>query len=230
MNIINKIWRKVRRVRIVYYSMVFNFKVLPFKMAIKFPFYIYVKPIILSNSGHLLIDAPIRKGMIRIGRQRTPIRPPESFIWKNKGKIVFKGNCRMGHGMMIQTGKEGYLEFGDETAFNCGCKIASDKSIIFHYKARISWDCQFYDTDFHPVIDTIRNRILKMEAPIIIGDNVWIGHNVIVSKGVKLASYTIVSSGSVVKNKFTTPNCIISGNPATTIDEGYKPVFDNLGY
>ena len=217
-----------RKIKTMYYSVVFNFKVLPLKMALKFPFYVYEKPVVLSNSGKIIINPPIRKGMIRIGRQRTPIRMPESIIWRNRGTIVFKGCCRMGHGMLIQTNTDGFLEFGDQTAFNCGCKIVCDKSIIFDYKARISWDCQFYDTDFHPIVDTIRNKPLKLTIPITIGDNVWIGHNVIVSKGVKLASYTIVSSGSVVKNKFTSPNCIIAGNPARTIDEGYKPVFDDL--
>lgn len=221
---------KMENIKLILYSIFFNFRVLPFKQAIKFPFYIYSKPMILSNEGDVLIEGPIRKGMIRIGKQRTPIRPPERIIWRNRGTIIFKGNCRMGHGMLIQTNKGGRLEIGEQTAFNCGCKIVCDKSIIFDYKARVSWDCQFYDTDFHPIVDTIRNKSLKTAVPITIGDNVWIGHNVIVSKGVKLASYTIVSSGSVIKNKFTSPNCIIVGNPATTIDEGYKPVFDDLDY
>lgn len=67
-----------------------------------------------------------------------------------------------------------------------------------------------------------------MLSPIIIGEKVWIGHNVIVSKGVKLADEIIVSSGSVVKKSFSTPNCIIAGNPAEMIDEGYKPNFKNF--
>ncbi len=166
--------------------------------------------------------------MVQIGRQRTPILPQRSFVWKSIGTVVFKGRCRLGHHMLIQVDKDGYLEFGDQTALNTGSRIVCQKKIIFKYKARTSWDCQFYDTDFHPVIDLVRNKPIKMMAPIEIGEKVWIGHNVIVSKGVKLADEIIVSSGSVVKKSFTTPNCIIGGNPAIEIDEGFKPNFEDF--
>ena len=166
--------------------------------------------------------------MIKLGVQRTPLLPAHSFVWKNEGTIVFKGKCRFGHHVMIQVREGGRLEFGDQTALNTGSRIVCQKEIIFKYKARTSWECQFYDTDFHPVIDLVRNKPIKMRAPIIIGEKVWIGHNVIVSKGVKLADEIIVSSGSVVKNSFTTPNSIIAGNPAIMIDEGYKPDFKNF--
>jgi len=168
--------------------------------------------------------------MIRIGRQRTPLCRESVFLWRNEGTIVFKGLCRMGHHMMIMVKPNAYLEFGDQTAFNAGCRIGVYKKIVFGYKSRTSWDCQFYDTDFHPVIDLVRGKPLKMTVPVMIGDDTWIGHNVIVCKGVKLANGIIVSSGSIVKNSFSTPNCIIAGNPAEMVDEGYKPVFKDLDY
>lgn len=213
----------------LYYSIYFNLKVLPFKQAVKLPFHVLVKPTIICNTGKIQIDAPnISRYMIKLGRQRTPISQPQDFIIKNRGTIVFKGKCRLGHHMLIQVGKGGYLEFGDQTALNTGSRVVCSKQIIFKYKARSSWDCQFYDTDFHPIIDMVRNKPIKMNAPIIIGENVWIGHNVIISKGVKLADGIIVSSGSVVKNSFSSPNSIISGNPAEIIDDGYKVELEDL--
>lgn len=213
----------------LFYSIYFNFKVLPFRQAMYLPFYCNVWPTILKNTGIVKIEAANKhRFMIRIGAQRTPIYPARSFVWRNEGTIVFKGKCRLGHHMMIKVTKNGYLELGDQTALNTGSRIVCQKEIIFKYKARTSWECQFYDTDFHPVIDMVRNKPIKMLSPIIIGEKVWIGHNVIVSKGVKLADEIIVSSGSVVKKSFTTPNCIIAGNPAEIVDEGYKPNFKNF--
>lgn len=213
----------------IYYSIYFNLKVLPIKQAIKLPFLVFVKPTILRNTGKIIIDAPrIRSCMITLGKQRTPISLPREFILKNSGTIVFKGKCRLGHHMLIQVDREGYLEFGDQTALNPGSRIVCQKKIVFKHKARTSWECQIYDTDFHPVFDMIRNKPLRMCSPIIIGEKVWIGHNVIISKGVKLANNIIVSSGSVVKKSFSTPNCIIAGNPAEMIDEGFKAEFENL--
>lgn len=213
----------------LYYSIYFNFKVLPFKQALKLPFHVLVKPTIVCNTGKILIDAPkVSRYMIQLGRQRTPISQPRDFILKNRGTIVFKGKCRLGHHILIQVDRGGYLEFGDQTGLNTGSRVVCRKEIVFKYKARISWECQFYDTDFHPVIDMVRNKPIKMNAPIIIGENVWIGHNVIISKGVKLADGIIVSSGSVVKKSFSTPNSIISGNPAEMVDDGYKADFPDL--
>lgn len=211
------------------YSLYFNLKVLPFKQAIHMPFSCYVKPTVMKNSGKVIIDSEdINRFMIKIGVQRTPILLPKVFIWKNEGTIVFKGKCRFGHHMMIQVRKGGYLEFGDQTALNSGSRIVCQNRIVFKYKARSSWDCQFYDTDFHPLIDLVRDKPIKMKAPIEIGEKVWIGHNVIISKGVKLADEVIVSSGSVVKKSFMTPNCIVAGNPAEMIDDGYKPNFEDF--
>lgn len=226
-----KIFRylRLRTILSFYYSLYFNFRVLPFNQAIRLPFHVYVKPTIICNTGKIIIDSPqISKYMISLGRQRTPISNPRDFILTNRGTIVFKGKCRLGHHMMIQVREGGYLEFGDQSALNTGSRIVCQQKIIFQYKARTSWDCQFYDTDFHPVIDMVRNKPIKMRSPIIIGERVWIGHNVIISKGVKLADGIIVSSGSVVKKSFSTPHSIISGNPAEMVDDGYKVDFEDL--
>ena len=212
-----------------YYSVYFNFRFLPFSQAKKLPIKVLVKPTLLRTSGKIIIDAPkISYGMICFGKQRTPISLPKEFIIKNLGTIVFKGKCRLGHHMLIQVGAKGYLEFGDQTALNPGSRIVCQEKIIFKYKARTSWECQIYDTDFHPVIDMVRNKPIRMTSPIIIGERVWIGHNVIISKGVKLADDIIVSSGSVVKKSVSTPNCIIAGNPAIVIDDGYKAEIDDF--
>lgn len=230
MKIIKKFFRylKPETFRILYYSIFFNFRVLPFKQAIKLPFISYVRVYVITNNN--LVVENLRTGMIRIGKQRSPIHSPSRINWNNKGTVVFKGKCLLGHTMMIQTGKEGYLEFGNMSAFNCGCNISCEKKIIFKERCKISWDCQFYDTDFHPMLDIERNTITKMDSPIIIGENVWIGHNVIVSKGVKLANEVIVSSGSVVKTSCKFPNVILMGNPAQIIDEGYKPNFEVIKF
>jgi acetyltransferase-like isoleucine patch superfamily enzyme len=226
-----KIFRylRLRTILSFYYSLYFNFRVLPWKQAVKLPFLVYVKPTILRNTGKIIIDAPcVSCFMIKLGKQRTPISTPREFILKNSGTIVFKGKCRLGHHMLIQVDKGGYLEFGDQTALNPGSRIVCQKKVVFKYKARTSWECQIYDTDFHPIIDMVRNKPIKMCAPIIIGEKVWIGHNVIISKGVKLANNIIVGSGSVVKKSFSTPNSIIAGNPAEMIDEGYEADFEDL--
>lgn len=220
-----RVWH---RIRTLLYSIYFNFRVLPFRQAIHLPFCCYVWPTVRKTRGTIVFDTQITKYMIKIGVDRTPILPPRSLIWTNLGTIVFKGKVHIGHHALISVHKNGYLEFGNQVGLNTGCRIVCQKKIVFGSRVRVSWDCQFYDTNFHPLIDMISEKPVKMRSPIILGDNVWIGHNVIVSKGVKLADGIIVSSGSVVKSIFREPNCIIFGNPATRIDGGYKAEFPDF--
>lgn len=228
-NIVHLVASQLVRFRTLFYSIYFNFRVLPFREAICLPFCCKIWPTITVNKGKVLfVDTAIKKYMIKLGVQRTPILTSRSFVWSNAGTIVFKGRVSIGHHVLIKAQNGAYLEFGDQVGLNSGCRIICQKKIIFNSKVRVSWDCQFYDTNFHPLIDMLNEKPVKMRSPIIIGKNVWIGHNVIVSKGVKLADGIIVSSGSVVKNIFNEPNCIILGNPAVKVSEGYKAEFDDF--
>ena len=57
---------------------------------------------------------------------------------------------------------------------------------------------------------------MDFPKPITIGNNVWIGANVIVLKGTVLGDNTVVGTGSVVKGEYPS-NCVIVGNPAKII-------------
>lgn len=53
--------------------------------------------------------------------------------------------------------------------------------------------------------------------PIIIGDDSWLGANVVVLPGVCLGKRTVVGAGAVVTKSFSAGNIIIAGNPAKEI-------------
>lgn len=67
------------------------------------------------------------------------------------------------------------------------------------------------DHDFH---DRAKS---KPGRPITIGDNVWLGANVIVLPEVEIGNNCIVGAGSVVTRSFPEDNLIIAGNPAVII-------------
>jgi acetyltransferase-like isoleucine patch superfamily enzyme len=59
----------------------------------------------------------------------------------------------------------------------------------------------------------IRDQALST-GPIIFGDNVWLGANVIILPGVELGDGCIAGAGAVVTKSFTEKNSVIAGNPA----------------
>jgi acetyltransferase-like isoleucine patch superfamily enzyme len=75
------------------------------------------------------------------------------------------------------------------------------------------------DADGHP-LDKIARRTLPfpMEAirPVRIDDDVWIGRNVIILKGVHIGVGAIVGAGSVV-TKDVPSYAVVAGNPAKIV-------------
>lgn len=74
------------------------------------------------------------------------------------------------------------------------------------------------DNDVHQ-IDYAERRTSKgiiQSSPVVIEDDVWLGANVIVLKGVTIGARSIIGAGSVV-TKSIPADCIAAGNPARII-------------
>jgi acetyltransferase-like isoleucine patch superfamily enzyme len=65
--------------------------------------------------------------------------------------------------------------------------------------------------------DMTNNGKYIIGKPIIIGDNVWLGADVIILPEVEIGDNCIVGAGSVVTKSFKKKNLIIAGNPAIII-------------
>lgn len=221
---LKKIRNNVRALFFLPYSLIFNFYYLPFAQAIRLPFLFYVRPTFLSLKGNVKLakHSGVRFGMIKLGKDIAPILNKSMFRWENAGNILFHGSCIMSHHTFISCGHEGTIEFGANSSYSFGLRIIAYDKISFADKARISWDCTFIDTDFHSVIDMTCNKPVPMTSSIQLGYACWVGHNVIISKGVRIPDNCIVASGSVVKSHFKQANTIIGGNLAIVIDDGYR--------
>ena len=104
--------------------------------------------------------------------------------------------------------------------------------IVSYEKVSIGCDCQIAsstmisDTDFHPVDPEIRIRQVRGEKfpfssvgkkTIKIGNNVWIGWNSTILKGVEIGDNSIVAAGSVVLAGNYPAGVLLAGNPAKII-------------
>ncbi|MCH4017747.1 MAG: hypothetical protein LKE74_04740 [Prevotella sp.] len=58
--------------------------------------------------------------------------------------------------------------------------------------------------------------ILFKKQPIVIGNDVWLGANCLILKGVTIGARTIIGAGSVV-TKDIPADCIAAGNPCEVI-------------
>lgn len=70
----------------------------------------------------------------------------------------------------------------------------------------------------HPIDAVIRNEHYEYGKPITIGNNVWVGGNVVFNPGVTIGDNVVIGSGSIV-TKDIPSNVIAVGNPCKVLRE-----------
>ena len=133
-------------------------------------------------------------------------------------------------GCSFALGENGTCTIGDFTLLN-GALIMAEAQIDIGSHCLISWQVGIADSDFHPIDPQQRwadaealapyfkprsPRPPVATAPVKICDNVWIGMNATILKGITIGENSIVAAGSVV-TKSVAPNTVVAGNPAVPI-------------
>ncbi|ANU46339.1 maltose acetyltransferase [Enterocloster clostridioformis] len=73
-------------------------------------------------------------------------------------------------------------------------------------------------TACHPIDASVRNTGLEYAKEVMIGNNVWIGGDVVINPGVHIGRNVVIGSGTVV-TKDIPDNMIAAGNPCRVIRE-----------
>ena len=99
-----------------------------------------------------------------------------------------------------------------------GATIVSAEYIQIGDRVQIGANSTIVDTDFHPLdpVERQTDFLAGKHAPIIIEEDVFIGMNCLILKGVRIGSGSTVGAGSVVVHdvpKFS----VVAGNPAKII-------------
>jgi len=126
------------------------------------------------------------------------------------------------HPIILRTlTSDAVIEIGSKVRMS-GTTICAMEKIIIGDRCVIGSNVTIVDTDFHSFDPEMRASILDSQfarhQEVNIGDDVFIGGNVIILKGVNIGSNSIIGAGSVV-TKDIPKNAIAAGNPATLIGE-----------
>lgn len=117
------------------------------------------------------------------------------------------------------------ITIGNHVGMSSPCVWIQTKLTIGNY-VNIGGNCLILDTDTHQ-IDYLARRGKKatnlddpkttvQSAPVTIEDDVWIGANCIILKGVTIGARSVIGAGSVV-TKSIPADCIAAGNPCRVI-------------
>jgi acetyltransferase-like isoleucine patch superfamily enzyme len=135
-------------------------------------------------------------------------------ICRNLGACIHLGNPKA------------TITIGNHVGMSSPCIWIQNKLTIGNH-VKIGGNCLILDTDTHQ-IDFLARRGEKttkdnvtttiQSAPITIEDDVWIGANCIILKGVTIGARSVIGAGSVV-TKSIPSDCIAAGNPCRVIRE-----------
>lgn len=130
-----------------------------------------------------------------------------------------------------------------------GARVVCRERIALGARCLASWNVFFQDFDPHPISPRARARQVRAmtlrfqpsfaaphgdnessptsldsvwgfpSAPIVLGDDVWIGANVVVLKGARVGTGCIIAAGAVVPGGEYPPRSLIAGNPARVLRE-----------
>ena len=135
-------------------------------------------------------------------------------------------------GCAFAIGVNGHCKIGNHTLLN-GALVMAEEEITIGNHCLISWNVGLADSDFHPIEPALRMQDTlalspyfpnrperpKIETkPIHICDNVWIGMNAVVLKGVTIGENSVVAAGAIV-TRDVPPNTVVAGNPAKIVKE-----------
>ena len=154
----------------------------------------------------------------------------KKMLSKKPRAVVFGNHVSVYAGCSFAIQKDGRCTVGDFTLLNGAIVMAEELVEVGSY-CLISWGVGIADSDFHPLepaqrlIDSqalapfFKDRPARPKlktAPVRIGDNVWIGMNAVILKGVTIGDNSVVAAGAVV-TKPVPANTIVAGNPASAV-------------
>ena len=142
-----------------------------------------------------------------------------NFTWYHKVKIG--SDCTIEKNVTFKYDgafTEGYaIVMDDKTFIGRDCEFNISDSISIGYHCAIASGCKFIDHNHgFDNRDAYIGEQTPTSAPIFIADDVWLGVNVVVLKGVNIGKGAIIAAGSVV-NKSIAPYEIWGGIPAQRI-------------
>ena len=143
-------------------------------------------------------------GQIKIGKHVQIGFDPSPFLYNGYGYIEARNEASI-------------ITIGDNVTINNNIVIICESEGIFiGSKTLIGSNCEITDSDFHHLDPIKRHTENATVKKVTIEENVFIGSNVKILKGVTIGKNTVIANGSIVSRSIPS-NVIAAGIPARVI-------------
>lgn len=183
---------------------------------------------LIQKDVHCINHSTFRAGdfvqLSGVGSSRSFFMNASFAEWGTNVNMLAKVQCNQAH-----------FSIGDHVFINEGTEIRCHNTIKMGSYIMVSYDCRLFDTNTHSteaewrrreINDGFPNSTLQQEsvkeqiktAPIIIGDDVWIGTRALLFRGTQLADQVIVGAAAVVAGLDVPVGKKVVGNPGKIMD------------
>jgi acetyltransferase-like isoleucine patch superfamily enzyme len=204
-------------------TVIFNLRYLPLRQAVRLPVLVSHRVAIINFGGKVTLGGPVRPATVLLGfgaNGAFDFRRSRS-VWQVAGAVAFEGPARLGNGFKLSVASTGRVRFGADFVLSAESQIVCRDRIAFGRGCLISWDVLILDSDFHPVLGEDGQQS-ALQAPITLGERVWVGTRSSILKGVVLGDDVIVAAGSVLTHPLPASNVVLGGNPAKVLRTGVR--------
>ena len=144
-------------------------------------------------------------GCRHIKTKRISLACKYSTIECDRNSILTIGSkACLSQGTLLAVRKCARIHLGDNVFINRNCIIVSHNSILIKNGVTIGPNCCIYDHDHD-----LRHRGEFVTAPITIGENVWLGANVLIMKGVSIGDNSVIGAGCVITHDIPSKTAVI---------------------
>ena len=206
-----------------------NFKILPFKDAIKLPIQIWGRCRLNIKGGDIRFNVPIRRGILKVGYRY------ETFIYKEpvqlivQGTFTLNGEVWLGTGVHLSVEKDAHLSMGQLSSIgSCGSLTCAD-SITFSDYARVGSFSEISDSNHHYMKHLDNGAIYPTTRPIILGKQNYVGSRVAILPGTITPDNITIGYGTICNKDYREhipENSVIAGVPAKLVKENVVRIFD----
>ncbi|MBY0013623.1 acyltransferase [Paenibacillus typhae] len=141
---------------------------------------------------------------------------PFTELEVGRGSLVELGkNINFRSGARIKVRKGAELFIGDQSFLNHNCMIVSHESISIGRNVQVGPNTLIYDHDHdYRAEHGLRKKVYKT-SPVTIGDNVWIGANVVILRGTSIGDNCVIGAGSIIRGNYLSNQTIIQKRETT---------------
>ena len=146
--------------------------------------------------------------------------------FRKRRECITIGKQTVVYGELMLFKHGGNISIGDYCYIGPGTRIWSAKKISIGNRVLVSHNVNIHDNVSHPLGSKERHEDFMQifyggglqenvdlrEAEVVIGDDVWIGFNAVILKGVTIGNGAIIGAGAFITNDVPA-NAVVVGNP-----------------